>query len=100
MKSIYPIVGMRHRGPEAERLVRELKAGDQVVLRRDPQNRFDRNAVMIMVGVLHVGFVPKAMAARLAPSMDAHGRAEIVGTFAVTAERQPAVEITEEDGAA
>jgi hypothetical protein len=98
-KSIFPIVGMKHRGPEAESLVRELKSGDQVRLVRDPQNQVDRNAVMVMVGVLHVGFIPAAMAARLAPGMDAHGKTEIVGTFAVGGDRRPCVEIIEEERA-
>jgi len=92
-KSIYPIVGMKHRGTEAESIVREAKNGDQVRLVRDPENRFDPNAVMVMIGVLHVGFIPAPMAARLAPSMDAHGKTEVVGRFAVTADRRPSVEV-------
>lgn len=97
MKNIYPIVGMKHRGAEAERIVREIRVGAAVQLRRDKENRFDSNAVAVYVGEEHVGFVPAPMAARLAPSMDAHGRLAMDGEFVATSDRRPAVQITEED---
>lgn len=40
-------------------------------LAREPNNRYDPNAIMVLVLGEHVGYVPKALAAKLAPRMDA-----------------------------
>lgn len=44
-------------------------------LRREPSNPFDPNAIRVNIDVanphtLHVGYIPKSLAARLAPRMD------------------------------
>lgn len=96
MKAIYPIVGTRFRGPRAEEIVRSLQVGDLVALRRDPDNPVDPNAVKVMVGEEQIGFIPAAMAARLAPQMESAGREEIIGRFVIPSDRRPAVEIEEE----
>lgn len=37
---------------------------------REPENPADRNAVAVIAGGAHVGFLPANLAARLAPEMD------------------------------
>ncbi len=48
-------------------------------LQREPENRFDPNAVAVYAGGRHIGFIPKALAAKLAVQMDDGERIEVVG---------------------
>ena len=57
-----------------------------VELRRDAHNPYDANAIAVMAHVVgraplhaHLGFVPKDIAARLAPIVDAGGRLRTTG---------------------
>ncbi|MBV9439213.1 MAG: DEAD/DEAH box helicase [Candidatus Eremiobacteraeota bacterium] len=51
-----------------------LRAGDPLQLRREPDNPHDRNAVGVWSGALQLGFVKRAIAARIAPNIDAGER--------------------------
>jgi hypothetical protein len=63
-------------------VVERLVVGERLLLRRDPTNRYDKNAVAVMtLSGAQAGFIPKELAARLAPVMDAHG-----GTLAAEVE--------------
>ena len=92
-KSIYTMVGMKHRG--AEEQVRSLKPGAVISLEREPTNGYDPNAVKVFVGDRFVAYVKATEARSLAASMDARGVKRIEGKFAVTADRYPAVETDE-----
>ena len=48
-----------------------VRPGATVLLRRDPANEHDPNAIVVGVGDLHLGFVPRDLAAELAPKLDA-----------------------------
>ena len=67
----YSIVGMNHQGTEA--VVAELKAGAAVTLVREPDNKFDKNAVAVWIDGRRVGYVPKATNRGLAAMIDAKG---------------------------
>jgi len=43
-------------------------------LRREPQNPFDPNAVWVGTGTYHMGYLPRPVAQRFAPYMDAGRR--------------------------
>lgn len=60
-ESAFFIHGLRHRGPEAEAGVRRLKAGDPLILKAEPNNPEDPDALRILttVGGVHLGFVPR-----------------------------------------
>lgn len=45
--------------------------GRPLALRRDPGNEHDPNAIAVDAGPDHVGFVPRELAAELAPELDA-----------------------------
>lgn len=94
-KGIYPIIGMRHRGVEAERIVRSLARDEALVLERDPENQYDPNAVKVIARGEHVGFVPKALAALLAKDMDASGASQLTAKFAFDSARAPSAVIEE-----
>ena len=64
------IVGMKFH-PGASDKLRETPAGTVVTLEREPDNRFDPNAIRCVVGGLICGYIPKAQAVRLAEDMDA-----------------------------
>ncbi|KAF8502088.1 SNF2 family N-terminal domain-containing protein [Russula emetica] len=50
-----------------------VDVGEQVRLIREPQNRYDRNAIAVQnIGRTQVGHIPRQMAAKLAPHMDAN----------------------------
>jgi hypothetical protein len=40
-------------------------------LRRDPANEHDANAIQVWAGALQIGWVPRELAAELAPRLDA-----------------------------
>lgn len=88
----YPIVGARYH-PPAQAVLDNLPAGTKLLLRRQPDNPYDGNAVQVLLpevlstqsdlikilvdnGLdsnflpLHLGFIPRESAAKLAPMMD------------------------------
>lgn len=83
MKRLLTIVGMQYRG--TEKLVRELPAGERLILRRDPGNPADVNAiaVIVMVGMFEqlVGYIKATEAAEIAPTMDAAEKTQGLGKF-------------------
>ena len=48
-----------------------LAPGSLLALRREPGNEHDANAIAVDAGGEHVGFVPREIAAELAPELDA-----------------------------
>lgn len=93
MKAIYTLVGMRFR--ETIDYVKTLPAGKPLTLRREPDNRYDRNAVRVLDGELLIGYVKATQARNLAFAMDRAGKAEIAGTLSVTPDRWPMIEVDE-----
>jgi hypothetical protein len=69
VKSLYGLVGMKHRGTEA--LVASLPNGEPLLLVREPDNKFDRFAVQVWARGQHVGFIKGAQVKPLAIAMDA-----------------------------
>jgi len=94
-KGIYPIIGMRHRGPKAELLVKSLARDEALVLERDPANPYDPNAVKVIARGEHVGFVPKALAALLAKDMAEMGKESLTAKFAFDSARAPCAMVEE-----
>jgi hypothetical protein len=45
--------------------------GSPLELRRDPDNEHDPNAIMVLAGDAQAGWVPRELAAELAPRLDA-----------------------------
>ncbi len=66
------VVGVSFEGRQDT--VAGLVAGQTLELKRQPENPVDANAIAVMNGVLHVGFLKKEIAKRLAPNMDAGDR--------------------------
>jgi single-stranded-DNA-specific exonuclease len=66
------IVGVTFEGRQD--VIAGLQPGAELDLVRQPQNAFDPNAVAVHFGRLQIGFVKKAIAARIAPNMDAGER--------------------------
>ena len=62
---VVSVAGVRHR-PEAP-----ADPGQALALRRDPGNEHDANAIEVLAGGEVVGFVPRELAAELAPELDA-----------------------------
>ncbi len=66
------IVGVTFEGRQD--LIAGLEPGQTLEFVRQPDNAFDANAVAVHFGRLHLGFVRKAIAARIAPNIDAGER--------------------------
>ena len=47
-----------------------IKKGDKLILRREPNNEFDKNAIRIMWGVEKIGYIKKYLAKDMAYAMD------------------------------
>lgn len=73
-KQTYSIVGTNFCGPKAQVLIKALKPGADVVLVREPDNKFDKNAVAVWVDGERIGYVPKATNRALAAFIDQGGR--------------------------
>lgn len=63
---------------ERQFYIRQLRPGDPVELVRDNQNLYDENAVKIVSQLGVIGYVPRRLAARLAPLIDNGARTEAV----------------------
>lgn len=70
MKS-YSIVGIYH--AKAEDVVRAMKPGDSVILIREPNNQYDRNAISVWFDGRRIGYIPKKQNAALALFIDQTG---------------------------
>lgn len=70
MECISAIVGTRFRGSPAFRALGLMKAGDEVALKREPANSFDRLAVACAYGGVDCGYLPRAVNSRIAPLLD------------------------------
>ena len=90
MKSIYVVVGMKHRG--TDEIVASLENGEPAELIREPDNAYDSNAVQVWATGVHVGYVKGTQARKLGPEMDRAGITTKPATFRVTTDRWPAVE--------
>ena len=66
------VAGVTFEGRQA--VVASLQYGEAVVLKREPSNRYDANAIRVeRVDGAQIGYLPKELAARIAPVMDACG---------------------------
>jgi hypothetical protein len=66
------LVGANHRPPEAREAIKALPAHTELVLQREPTNPYDQFAIQVRDpnGDRLFGYVPKHIAAELAPKMD------------------------------
>ena len=70
MEIFADIVGTHFRGREAKQIVNDLNEGDVVDLVREPDNKYDANAVACYVNDVHVGYIPAANNLELALALD------------------------------
>lgn len=54
----------------AATLIDKLKAGQMLALRREPTNKHDRNAVLVVWGSRALGYLPRQLAEQVAPLID------------------------------
>jgi hypothetical protein len=54
----------------ASNQIKQMKPGQTLALRRQPDNPADPNAVLVFFGPMPVGFLPRGLAAKVAPLMD------------------------------
>ncbi len=70
MKGLYALVGLKFRPEEARRHFAALPNGSPLVLKREPTNPHDRNAVQVWSGDVMIGYVSGKQNAPLAMAMD------------------------------
>lgn len=75
----YALVGMKHRG--TEQLVADLPPDAPLTLVREPDNKYDRNAIQVWANGRHVGFISKDQNAVLAQFIDAMGKTTAIMGF-------------------
>lgn len=68
----YSIVGINH--TKKEEFVAALQAGKPVLLVREPNNKYDRNAVAVWIDGQRVGYVPRNQNTILAGFIDDVGK--------------------------
>ena len=75
------VAGVTFEGRQA--VVASLQYGEAVVLKREPDNRYDANAIRVeRQDGAQIGYIPKELAVRIAPAMDACGE-PIPGTVSL-----------------
>ena len=70
--------GISHRngdGTRRQKIVRQCRCGQQLRLIREPDNRYDQNAIAVYVGHSQLGYVSRDLASDLAPIIDDGGSA-------------------------
>lgn len=63
------VAGMQYR-PLSQNQRDAIKDGDALVLKREPKNTHDRNAVAIFHGDVMIGYIPRAFNKELAKALD------------------------------
>ena len=69
--TVYSIVGQKHRGFDSHLV--GILPGTPVTLVREPDNKFDPNAVMVWIDGKHVGYIPSKENKALAEFIDQTG---------------------------
>lgn len=64
------LVGAHFRSPEEKEVVKTLSRGDILQLIREPDNSYDENAIKVMKDDIHLGYIPKDLAAVIASKLD------------------------------
>lgn len=93
MKAIYTLVGTSHRGTREH--VAAMKPGSPLLLRREPNNQHDVNAVQVWDGETHVGYVKAIESGDLARRMDAETGGRDWPAILARAGHQPQIEVEE-----
>ena len=75
LKSFYTkVVGVTREnedGTSRQKIIGRLKAGDKAALRREPDNRYDPNAVAVCTASgEQIGYLSREVAAEIAPLLD------------------------------
>lgn len=81
----YSIVSMSRTGIGNEEFVKALAVGTELTLIREPNNRYDGNAVMVFVGSRHIGYIPANQNKVLAQHIDHVGEEQTVTRAVMTA---------------
>ena len=58
-------------GTSRQHIIKELTANDNIVIRREPTNKFDTNAIAVFTTKGQVGYIGKDYSSILSPMMDA-----------------------------
>ena len=66
----FSIAGSMRR-PGASALVKRLRSRQALVLVRDPKDQYDPNTIIVVWGNKALGYLPRGLAAEVAPLMDA-----------------------------
>ncbi len=75
------VAGVTYDNPDGtgrQDLIRQCRAGDRLRSRREPDNRYDPNAVAVCTeSGVRIGYLSSRLAAELAPLLDRGGRVDV-----------------------
>ncbi len=81
------IVGVKFNNEDGlcrQKYIRKLREGQQLMLKREPNNEYDRNAIAVCTigklfrGARQLGYLSEELAGDYAPLLDAGGRIDVV----------------------
>lgn len=72
----FAVAGVGHHYREYHRA--NVRPGDQVTLVPEPTNRFDKNAVKVMKGMFHLGYVPRTDTGKALALLNSEGELQCV----------------------
>jgi len=69
-----PVVGVRFRSQEEQKRLADISyfEDNAVEFRREPENKYDKNAIAVIVEGVHAGYVPSAMNVDFGEFLNAH----------------------------
>lgn len=73
MSKVFYIAGVQFRPTSSQKLLKELEVGDELTLELEPTNQYDANAVKIISGEEHLGYVPKKFSAEVSAMIEVEG---------------------------
>lgn len=86
------IAGVQHReGWQA--CVKKLEVGNEIDLVPEPENKFDSNAIKVVVDDFHLGYVPKKFSAEICAAFEIEPLFCVVSTLNKSAKPWEAVEV-------
>ncbi len=94
MKALYPIVGIEFK--VKRKFVDDLPTGTALTLKREPDNKFDKNAVGVWFEDKQIGYIPKKDNSSIAMAMDSNAELTPKGKLVFSSNsRYPHIEVEE-----
>lgn len=60
-----------------QKAIQECRVGQEVFLKREPENEYDTNAISVILGKEKIGYIPADIAKKMSPPLDS-GKVQVI----------------------